>query len=98
MHFSTGNYNRGNVVNKTISLDNMSRADSVEILQSVTKRLNFEDVQNEANNGNNTMLLDKSSSTYSAQILQSVTKTLNFEEDEENETNNGDKKKFKCYF
>jgi len=78
MHFSTGNYNRGSVVNKTISLDNRSRAYNDEILQSVTKRLIFEDLQNEANNGNNTMWLDKSCSTYSAQILQSVTKTLSF--------------------
>jgi len=74
----------------------MSSKYSVEILQSVTKSLNFKDVQNEANNGNNTMWLDNRSSTYSAQILQSVTKTLNFEEDEQNEANNGNKKKFKC--
>ena len=90
MHFSTGNYNRGSVVKKTISLDNRFRAYSDEILQSVTKRLNFED--------NNTMWLDKSCSTYSAQILQSVTKTLNFEEHDENEEHNGDKNSLNVIF
>ena len=98
MHFSTGNYNRGSVVNNTISLDNRSSAYSVEILQSVTKRLNFEDVQNEANNGNNIMWLDNRSSTYNVEILQSVTKTLNFEEDEQNEANNGNKKSLNVNF
>ena len=96
--FSIGNYNRGSVVNNTISLDNRSSKYGVEILQSRIKSLNFEDVKNEANNGNNTMWLDNRSNTYSAQALQSVTKTLNFEEDEQNEANNGNKKSLNVNF
>jgi len=54
--FCIGNFNLGSVVNNTINLDKRPNTYSVEILQSVTKSLNFEDVQNETNNGNNNFL------------------------------------------